>query len=78
MFLGHRTSQRCSRALAMWDARAVARFAGTRGWLLKQTELASTCDGFGAPLDLEFRKDAQIVPLHGTQGEKQPLANLLI
>ena len=45
---------------------------------LQQTQLAGTCDRFGAPLDLEFAKDSPIVPFHRTQGEEQPLANLLI
>src|SRR6266487_5882610 len=32
----------------------------------------------GTPLDLELAKDIPIVPFHRTQGEEQPLANLLI
>src|SRR5438105_6501672 len=45
---------------------------------LQQTQLAGTCDRFGAPLDLEFAKDSPIVSFHRAQGEEQPLANLLI
>jgi hypothetical protein len=45
---------------------------------LQQTQLAGTCDRFGAPFDLEFAKDFLIVPFHCTQGEEQPLADLLI
>src|SRR5437868_10761548 len=45
---------------------------------LQQTQLAGTCDRFGAPLDLEFVKDFPIVPFHRVQGEEQPLAHLLI
>jgi hypothetical protein len=45
---------------------------------LQQTELAGTCDRFGAPLDLEFAKDFPIVSFHGVQGEEKPLAYLLI
>ena len=45
---------------------------------LHQTQLAGTCDRFGAPLDLQLAKDRPIVPFHRTQGEKQPLAHLLI
>ena len=29
---------------------------------LQQTQLAGTCDRFGAPLDVEFAKDVPIVP----------------
>src|SRR6202011_6360815 len=43
-----------------------------------QTQLTGTCDRFRAPLDLELAKDIPIVPFHRTQGEEQPLANLLI
>ncbi len=45
---------------------------------LQQTQLAGTCDRFGAPLDLEFVKDFPIVSFHRVQGEEQPLANLMI
>ena len=45
---------------------------------LQQTQLAGTCDRFGASLDLEFAKDFPIVSFHRTQGEEQPLAHLLI
>ncbi|HEV7234981.1 MAG TPA: hypothetical protein VGN15_02300, partial [Ktedonobacteraceae bacterium] len=45
---------------------------------LHQTQLAGTGDRFGAPLDLQLAKDRPIVPFHRTQGEKQPLAHLLI
>ena len=45
---------------------------------LQQTQLAGTCDRFGAPLDLEFAKDFPIVSFHRVQGEEKPLANLLI
>jgi hypothetical protein len=45
---------------------------------LEQTQLAGTCDRFGAPLNLEFAKDFLIVPLHCVQGEEQSLANLTI
>src|SRR5579872_297708 len=45
---------------------------------LQQTQLAGTCDRFGAPLDLEFAKDSPIVSFHRTQGEEQPFAHLLI
>ena len=45
---------------------------------LHQTQLAGTCDRFGAPLNLEFAKDIPIVPFHRTQGEEQPLAHFLI
>src|SRR5438309_9478047 len=52
--------------------------AGTLTSRLHQTQLAGTCDRFGAPLDLEFAKDSPIVSFHRAQGEEQPLANLLI
>jgi len=45
---------------------------------LQQTQLAGTCDRFGAPLDLEFVKDFPIVSFHRVQGEEKPLANLMI
>ena len=45
---------------------------------LQQTQLAGTCDRFGAPLDLEFAKDFPIVSFHRVQGEEKPLANLVI
>ena len=45
---------------------------------LQQTQLAGTCDRFGAPLDAELTKDSPIVPFHRTQGEEKPLADLLI
>src|SRR5262249_14866425 len=45
---------------------------------LYQTQLAGTCDRFGAPLYLEFAKDFLIVPLHCVQGEEQSFANLTI
>ena len=48
------------------------------GYRLQQTQLAGTCDRFGAPLDLEFAKDFPIVSFHRIQGEKKPLADLLI
>ena len=52
--------------------------AGTLTSRLQQTQLAGTCDRFGAPLDLEFAKDFPIVSFHRVQGEEQPLAHLLI
>src|SRR5258708_8054125 len=52
--------------------------AGKLTFRLQQTQLAGTCDRFGAPLDLEFIKDFPIVSFHRVQGEEQPLANLLI
>src|SRR5438105_5569879 len=52
--------------------------AGTLTSRLHQTQLAGTCDRFGAPLDLEFAKDFPIVSFHRIQGEEQPLAHLLI
>src|SRR5579864_1222685 len=45
---------------------------------LQQTQLAGTCDRFGAPLDLEFAKDFPIVSFHHVQGEEKSLAHLLI
>jgi hypothetical protein len=45
---------------------------------LQQTQLAGARDGFGAPLDLQFAKDVQIVPFNRTQREEKPLANLSI
>ena len=45
---------------------------------LQQTQLAGTCDRFGAPLDVEFAKDVPIVSFHRVQGEEKPLANLMI
>ena len=45
---------------------------------LEQPQLPRSCDRFGAPLDPEFAKDFQIVPLYGPQSQKQPLADLLI
>src|SRR2546425_12110617 len=45
---------------------------------LQQTQLAGTCDRFGAPLDLEFAKDFPIVSFHRIQGQEKPLAHLLI
>src|SRR5579859_3313447 len=55
-----------------------ARFAGKVTCRLQQTQLAGTCDRFGAPLDVEFAKDVPIVSFHRVQGEEQPLAHLLI
>src|SRR5258708_17146749 len=54
------------------------RCADKRTFRLQQTQLAGTCDRFGAPLDVEFIKDFPIVSFHRVQGEEQPLANLLI
>ena len=45
---------------------------------LHESQLAGTCDRFGAPLNLELAKDFLIVPLHGVQGEEQSFANLTI
>ena len=52
--------------------------AGTLTNRLHQTQLAGTCDRFGAPLHLEFAKDDPIVPFDRTQGEEQPFAHFLI
>src|SRR5713226_2629190 len=52
--------------------------AGKRTCRLQQTQLAGTCDRFGAPLDLEFAKDFPIVSFHRVQGEEKPLAHLMI
>ncbi len=48
--------------------------AGKLTFRLQQTQLAGTCDRFGAPLDLEFAKDFLIVFFHRVQGEEKPLA----
>jgi hypothetical protein len=45
---------------------------------LQQTQLAGTCDRFGAPFDIEFAKNLPIVPFHSNQGDEKPLANLTI
>lgn len=45
---------------------------------LQQAQRTGTGNGFGAPLYLEFVKDNPVMPFHRTEGEKQPLANLLI
>jgi hypothetical protein len=37
---------------------------------LQQTQVAGTCDGFGAPLDVELAEDDPVVTLDGTQGEE--------
>ena len=55
-----------------------ATFAGKLAFRLQQTELAGTCDRFGASLHLELAKDVAIVPFHRVQGEEQLLTNLLI
>jgi hypothetical protein len=51
--------------------------SGPSAWL-QQAELASTRNGFGAALDLEFAKDVSIVPLDSVEGEEQPPSYLLI
>jgi len=38
------------------------KFADKLTFRLQQTQLAGTCDRFGAPLDVEFAKDVPIVP----------------
>ena len=53
-------------------------FAGKLAHWLQQAELASTHDGFGAALNLEFAKDVSIVPLDGVEGQEQPTSDLLI
>src|SRR6266566_2961775 len=67
-----------SRILAYAGSSRILAYAGTLTFRLQQTQLAGTCDRFGAPLDLEFVKDFPIVSFHRVQGEEQPLAHLLI
>ena len=65
----------------MGRLQAVRRYPACTGTLtcrLQQTQLAGTCDRFGAPLDLEFVKDFPIVSFHRVQGKEKPLANLMI
>src|SRR5215469_9890348 len=45
---------------------------------LQQAQLTRPRDRFGAALDLQFAKNAPIVPFDRTLGEEQLLANLLI
>ncbi len=63
---------------AVLKRRLYGLLAGKLTLRLQQTQLAGTCDSFGAPLDLEFVKDFPIVSFHRVQGEEKPLANLLI
>jgi hypothetical protein len=50
-----------------------ARRIRCRAVRLRQTQLASARDSFGAPLDLEFAKDPPVVSFHRVQGEEEPL-----
>jgi hypothetical protein len=61
-----------------WRAVLETTFAGKLTLRLQQTQLAGTGDRFGAPLNLEFVKDAPIVPFHRTQRKEKPFANLMI
>src|SRR5579859_727939 len=53
-------------------------FAGQLMFGLQQTQLTSTCDRFGTPLNAKFAKDFPIVSFHRVQGEEKPLTHLLI
>jgi hypothetical protein len=72
--------EQCSRCGLLNRLQAVleSECVGTLTCRLQQTQLAGTCDRFGAPLDLELAKDFPIVSFHRVQGEEQPLAHLLI
>ena len=72
--------EQCSSVGLLNRLRAVleSECVGTLTCRLQQTQLAGTCDRFGAPLDLEFVKDFPIVSFHCVQVEEQPLTHLLI
>lgn len=38
----------------------------------------TSCNRFGAPLDLKFTKDVPVVSFDGIQGQEEPLTNLMI
>lgn len=81
LFLEEYQERSCSRNAAFWLTRGqisnITRADKQTFWL-QQTQLAGTCDRFGAPLNLELAKDFPIVPFHRVQGEEKPLTHFLI
>jgi hypothetical protein len=47
-------------------------------WRLEQAQLTGAGNGFRAPLYLQFVENPAVVAFDRVQGEKEPLANLLI
>jgi hypothetical protein len=45
---------------------------------LEYTQVASAGHRFGTPLDLQLAEDSLVVPLHGFQGQDQPISDFLI
>jgi len=46
--------------------------------MLQQSELAGFGDGFGASFDAELTEDVAVVSFDGADGDKEPLADLLV